>query len=178
MKSFISIVRSELKTIISSIAGAILILLFLVIWRTFDTETFLFLQICATSLFAYVTIMLFRITGKRSIFLNPELAVIAISFVIITTLTLNIDRSRSVFVLKWVNELSSSSPVKVEEIVKFKDLSPLDTAVVAQRLDEQEQLGLLDEVGNGYKLSVFGNLFVKFASAFAKLMNLSGFARA
>ena len=120
----------------------------MVIWRTFDTETFLFLQICATSLFAYVTIMLFRITGKRSIFLNQELAVIAISFVIITTLTLNIDRSRSVFVLKWVNELSSSSPVKIEEIVKFKDLSPLDTAVVAQRLDEQEQLGLLDEVGN------------------------------
>ena len=160
MKTFISIVRSELKTIISSLGGTILILLFLVIWRTFDTETFLFLQICATSLFAYVTIMLFRITGKRSIFLNQELAVIAISFV------------------KWVNELSSSSPVKIEEIVKFKDLSPLDTAVVAQRLDEQEQLGLLDEVGNGYKLSVFGNLFVKFASAFAKLMNLSGFARA
>lgn len=178
MKSFISIVRSELKTIISSIAGAILILLFLVIWRTFDTETFLFLQICATSLFAYVTIMLFRITGKRSIFLNQELAVIAISFVIITTLTLNIDRSRSVFVLKWVNELSSSSPVKIEEIVKFKDLSLLDTAVVTQRLDEQEQLGLLDEVGNGYKLSVVGNIFIKFASAFAKLMNLSGFARA
>ena len=70
------------------------------------------------------------------------------------------------------------SPVKIEENEKLKDLSPLDTAVVAQRLDEQEQLGLLDEVGNGYKLSVFGNLFVKFASAFAKLMNLSGFARA
>lgn len=170
--------RSELKIIISSIACASLILLFLVIWRTFDTETFLFLQICATSLFAYVAIMLFRIGGKRSIFHNQELAVIAISFVIITTLTLNIDRSRSVFVLKWVNELSSSSPVKIEEIVKFKDLSPLDAAVVAQRLDEQEQLGLLDEVGNGYKLSVFGNLFVKFASAFAKVMNLSGFARA
>ena len=119
MKSFISIVRSELKTIISSLAGAILILLFLVIWRTFDTETFLFLQICATSLFAYVALMLIRITGKRSIFLNQELAVIAISFVIITTLTLNIDRSRSVFVLKWVNELSSSSSVKIEEIVKF-----------------------------------------------------------
>lgn len=68
--------------------------------------------------------------------------------------------------------------MKIEEIVKFKHLSPLDTAVVAQRLDEQEQLGLLDEVDNGYKLSVFGNLFVKFASAFAKLMNLGGFVRA
>jgi len=178
LKNIVTVVRNELSTIFSSFAGAILVFLSLAIWRTFDNTTFIFVQICTSCFLVYIGLMIFRISGKKNIFVNRELAVVAISFIIITSFALNIDRSRSVFVLKWVNELSISSSVQIEEIAEFKNLSPLDSAAVAQRLDEQKQLGMLREVGDGYELSLLGKIFIKLASVIAKVMNLDGFVKA
>jgi hypothetical protein len=178
LRNLLNVITDEIKSISQFLFITLLIFLAIAVWRMFDTKTFLFLQISFVCFLFYLLLLLSRLSNAKSSFAHKELTAALLSFVILTTLVLNIDRSRSVFVLKWVNELSVSRVVNVDDIYKYKQLGPSDVSAVSQRLNEQEQMRILKKVGSGYELTRFGKLFIKTAFLLAKILSLKGFTEA
>jgi predicted transcriptional regulator len=98
-----------------------------------------------------------------------------ISFTLLTSLALNIDRSRSVLVIKWVYQLSSHSTTNIDEIASFKNLALNEIPAIEQRLKEQSEIGLLREQSANYSLSLAGKLFVAFANFLSNILKLNGY---
>jgi hypothetical protein len=115
-------------------------------------------------------------SGKFSrVFSGRELISVIIAFTVASSLTLNIDRSRSFSSLKWVYELQTSGPVEVSDLREFKKLSSEDFKAVNQRIEEQIQLGFLREGTEGVVLTKRGEAIIWIAKLVARFCNLTGF---
>lgn len=165
--------RKEFEKLLSGILISALILVLLGVWRIFDEQTFLFSQIVLLSFATYF--LLLNLRTSPSLFKGNELVSVLIAFTLISTLTLNIDRSRSVFVIKWVSTLSSTSPTTLDEIIKYKNFTASESSAIMQRLAEQEQIGMLNKSPTGYRLTFLGNCFIKVSQFLAKVLHLKGF---
>jgi hypothetical protein len=95
-----------------------------------------------------------------------------LSLLVLPYTLLNVDRSRSFYVLSWVDQGS----VFVENgqiILEVKSAESADITGVDLRLKEQEQRGLIRE-GNGiYKVTNIGKMTLWIANLLAKLFNLT-----
>lgn len=163
----------EFRKVLLGIICTVFSLFILSIWRHYDSETFLFIQIICVTFFSYLFFL--TVESKIKYFNGNSLVAALISFTLVTSLALNIDRSRSVQVIKWVYQLSSHSAVSIEEIARFKDLTLNEIPAIEQRLKEQHDLGLLHEQDENYSLSFSGNLFIKIANFLSKVLELSGY---
>lgn len=145
------------------------------IWRFFDTKTFIFIQIILCS-FLFLIIKyakrLFRFKVNKDT--GNELLSVAIAFILITSTLINIDRSRSVFVLKWVNQYGQSG-TSIEELQKSKNFSSSEKSAVEQRIREQEQMKLLNSKNGKVYISELGKIAIFLFERIAALENLQGY---
>lgn len=161
-----------------SMGVTLLLLAVLAIWRYFETNTFLFIQIIVCSIILLSLFYLLRLSGSKLKFFNGnELLIIAISFIVVTFLLLNIDRSRSFFLLKWVDS-SGSNGITVQEIQKQKNLSEADLIAVRQRIKEQDQSGFLIVRNERIYISREGKVLVFIFRNVARIENLTGYGKA
>lgn len=164
----------DAKTLLLGFATSIFALMLLGVWRRLDFTTFLFIQILTLTFLLYVTL---SFIGKHriSFIASRELSIVLIVFLVATSTTLNIDRSRSFATLKWVSQIQDSGPVKIEEIRIAKGLSAEEAMAVEQRIHEQVQLGSLIETPEGVSLSRMGAVILWIAENIATLCNLKGY---
>ena len=156
----------------------LLLLAVLAIWRYFETNTFIFIQIIVCSIILLSVLYLLRLSNSKFKFFNGnELLIIAISFIVVTFLLLNIDRSRSFFLLKWVDS-SGSNGITVQEIQKQKNLSESDLVAVEQRIQEQSQSGFLIVRNERIYISQEGKVLVFIFRNLARVENLAGYSKA
>ena len=113
-------------------------------------------------------------SSKNSIRLLSYVNIIGLmlSLLVMPYTLLNVDRSRSFYVLSWVDQ----GRVSLENgrlVLEVKSTESADIAGVDLRLKEQEQRGLIQQ-GNGiYKVTNMGKLTLRIANLLAKLFNLT-----
>jgi hypothetical protein len=177
MKSFIASLKSDFQVILRGFFFSIPALLLLSLMRLLSPQNFLFKQILWVTLILYLLLLIPQVTEKLKV--ERQRVVLAlIVFSILSTLLLNIDRSRSVFVLKWTSEVSKSGLATPESIVSYKGFEPSYIEPIRQRLDEQRQLGTVSQDMSGYRLTLFGKVILKISHAISILSSLDGFRKA
>lgn len=177
MKSLIAALKSDFQVILRGFFFSIPALLLLSLIRFLFPQNFLFKQILWVTLIVYLLLLLPKVTEKLKI--ERQRVVLAlIVFSVLSTLLLNIDRSRSVFVLKWASEVSKSGLATPESIVSYKGFEPSYIEPIRQRLDEQRQLGTISRDMSGYHLTLFGKFILTISYAISMLSSLDGFRNA
>jgi hypothetical protein len=173
------LISRELKTILISVLTTILGFLLLGLWRFFQDSTFLFTQILTVTVGLGFVIYLisFMLENRVSALLQSrELAIIVLSFTLLSFFTLNIDRSRSFFLLKWVSE-TSDQRTTLQEIGKSQNFSIKDMQDFKQRIQEQKESGTLKEENGQIKVTVLGSAIVAVSKFIAKVLSLNGFLK-
>ena len=173
------LIRRELKTILISVLITIIGLLLLGLWRFFQDSTFLFIQILTVTagLGFVIYLISFMLENRVSAILRSrELAIIVLSFTLLSFFTLNIDRSRSFFLLKWVSE-SSDQRTTLQEIGISQNFSIKDMQDFKQRIQEQKESGTLKEENGQIKVTTLGSAIVAVSKFIAKVLSLNGFLK-
>ncbi len=123
---------------------------------------------------------LLQLTSKiRTLRLNNySLNVIILSsvlfFVIAQSTVLTIDRSRSFFVLSWVESSKISFTSKAIDLSLVTSNEKYSTSAIELRLQEQIDRKLIYTNSQSYELTALGRLVLFSANSFAKLFNLTG----
>ena len=94
-----------------------------------------------------------------------------ISTIVFPYSLVNIDRSRSFFVLSWVDhgKISVNSGEITLSVISHESV---DKIGVLQRLNEQEQRGLVNKKDNSFEVTDYGKFMLRIANFLAKLFNL------
>lgn len=94
-----------------------------------------------------------------------------VSVLILPYALLNVDRSRSFYVLSWVdqNKISKSGD---QFLVQVQSSESLDIRGVKQRVEEQQQRGLIRENNGVYQVTEIGSFMLGVANFLAELFNL------
>jgi hypothetical protein len=154
----------------------------LALWRMTDPKIDLFSQILCISILVFFTALLLIIYANKSkqrrrvskkIFFIP--LVMALIFYNLTTATLiNIDRSRSFYVLAWLDAglLTVDSQGNMRNFAISKEAMNMDA--ISERLEEHR--GRLF-VTNDNRLSLLGKETVKASNFLAKVFSLDGWFR-
>ena len=179
MKTLNSLFRREFLTILLSVIFTCIALIFLAILRQFDDVTFLFLQILfITILVAILVYGLSFIPLSRftAVFHGRELAITLIVFTLLSFTTLNIDRSRTFYLLKWVS-IAGEAGTSTTDMAKKYNFSGQDIIDIRQRVEEQTESRSIVEVDGKLKLTLLGKLIVNTSTFIANFANLSGYPR-
>ena len=170
--------RTEIRKILTGIVTTLLAMLVIAVWRQFDTNTFIFLQILlVTLLIAILCYALSENIYLKKFLHQNELVAALIPFVIVSFLLLNIDRSRSIYVVKWVGA-NQNVGVTLEELRTSKNLTPSEFSAIQQRISEQVQSGTLIEADSKIRLTARGKFMLKVIETVAKIENLTGYSKA
>ena len=97
-----------------------------------------------------------------------------IMFIIGPNTLLNIDRSRSFYVLSWVNSHSIKIGSNDELIINVKSPEKSNSIAIRERLQEQTERGLIHSNGNKYELTWKGKMAYQIAEVLAKFFALQG----
>ena len=87
---------------------------------------------------------------------------------------LNIDRSRSFYVLSWVKDGNVHIKDNGLILTGVKSHEALDPDAIESRLNEQLSRGLINKLNGDYKLTFRGSLMVKIADTLSALFKLQG----
>ena len=90
---------------------------------------------------------------------------------------LNIDRSRSFYLNKWIS-VSGQQGITVEHLAKKYNLSPQDFDDLVQRVGEQKESRTIVEMDGKLHLTLLGKIIVAVSSFIAQFTNLNGYPRA
>lgn len=84
---------------------------------------------------------------------------------------LNVDRSRSFYVLSWVdqNKISKSGN---QILIQVQSSESLDIVGIKQRVEEQQQRGFIRENNGVYQVTEIGSFMLGVANLLAELFNL------
>ena len=147
------------------------------VWRLFDRTTLLFLQILVCSCITYFLVIAFSNCALLNSLSANRLLVLVLTFTLSTTLLLNVDRSRSVYVLKAVDQsveiINSVSGTPKQSSNKLVEDSDVDAFQI--RLDEQVELGTLKKKSTSYELTWLGFSLVRLFDVSAQLFSLRGY---
>ena len=147
--------------------------------QIFEWDIPLLEQIVIVAILVSVLVKLIISMLQERIWLNYFRAVTLESIVIGFLLTIlllsntliNIDRSRSFYVISWVNN-GSVRLVDNELKLSVNSSEAADIAAISMRLDEQVERGLLLKRGNTFEISGRGRLTLKIANTLAYLFDL------
>jgi len=178
IKEILKRLASDCKTFVYGFLASLVLLAVLGIWRIFDTDMFIFIQIVSATILLYLVSLLAPFMKPLQGVIGREFLIILIAFTITSTLLLNIDRSRSVFLVKWVYENSKEAPIPIEDLIKLKNLSATEGLSITQRVGEQGQMAFIKESGSGLEVTLAGRLFIQMSSFISKLLNLKGYQSA
>jgi hypothetical protein len=148
-------------------------LLILYVWRSINSSWFLFLQVISGSLILYFSLLVS--SGRFNFFRGKELVATLMAFIIVAVLFLNIDRSRSFYLLKWVNQYSVNGFATLETILVTKGFDDVQAQALKQRLKEQAESATLSVEGEKIRLTVLGRIIVSISNFFAGVFRLNGY---
>ena len=139
----------------------------------------LFEEIILTAVVGSIfTFFVFAYLKNRNIFNEPVrmisyLTVIGLflSVLVFPYSLVNIDRSRSFYVLSWVN-LNKVQIESGELILSVNSSESVDKRGVLLRLNEQEQRGLVSEMEGAYQVTRYGKFLLRIANLLAHLFHL------
>jgi hypothetical protein len=143
----------------------------------------LFEEIIVVTIFQILVFLIIigRFTGILRLFHVTNKEALAICFVAALVFfdvgqftLLNIERSRSFYVIAWVAEgkvNSTTSGVITQGVQSFEALNP---AAVSQRVIENKDRGLFIVKGGKYQLTTLGQAFLKLSNFLAKNYRLRG----
>jgi hypothetical protein len=177
LNKLLNLLKRELRFLLITGFLTAFAFILLALWRVFDSNTFTFHQIILICLVIGASIYFFTFFGKGGIariLSGKELAAILIIFTFLSFLILNVDRSRSVYLLKWV-EMSSSSGISEEELSNRIGFSKIEKSDFKQRINEQISSGTIRLDQDKLKLTLSGTLLTKFFNFLAKFENLKGY---
>jgi hypothetical protein len=155
--------------VLSILSAAVLFII-----RKISQSSLLFEQVNFSVVLVCTIFLLFRpVSSERFTFVNLRgylITGLAMAF-LLNTLFLNIDRSRSFYVLAWV------SNGQVENVAgKVKVSSPSVEAINQKaakiRIEEAQSRGLLDIENNQYRLTLVGELLLSSSNILANLFEL------
>jgi hypothetical protein len=180
MKSFMVVISREITTVAISLCLTLVSLLILAFVRFFDNSTFLFLQLLLITFL--ISLLIYGLSGISSHRLKidlrgRELAITSIVFLMLSFSVLNIDRSRSFYLIKWIS-ISGHQGTTTTQISDKYNLSPQDAKDLAQRVKEQKESRTIVEVDGKLHLTLLGKVIVTVSSWIAQLTNLNGYPRA
>lgn len=178
IKIILNRLASDCKTFFYGFLVSLILFAILGLWRIFDTDMFIFIQIVLATILLYLVSLIAPFMRPLQRVVGREFLIILIAFTITSTLLLNIDRSRSVFLVKWVYENSKEAPIPIEDLIKLKNLSTTEGLSIAQRVGEQGQMVFIKEGGSGLEVTLAGRIFIQMSSFISKLLNLKGYQSA
>jgi hypothetical protein len=165
---------------ITKIFGGLIFLLFnfllIGLWRLYDVKTFLFLQIVITHSLSLLICYLFSALRKPK-WKGQELLMFFMSLFLVSVMLLNIDRSRSVFLLKWAHEAGAVG-IKSSALAEESSLKSDNKQDYLLRINEQVQSKNLKIENNYVKISTQGKFLINLFRLIAKVERLNGFKTA
>ena len=156
--------------------------LILVLIRNFAFSTRLFDQIILSSV---LYTLLFLISKKRLTILTTNsteylawVLLLAVSFSFASSASLlNIDRSRSFYVLGWVEDGRVSGSLNEPDLVKVVSAEKSDLAAIKIRLSEQIQRGLMKNENGKFFLTTSGSFLVRLSDGLAVIFKLTNWSK-
>lgn len=114
----------------------------------------------------------------KNIFDVSQILLIALVFFTITTSTLvNVDRSRSIYVLSWISEGRVELNNNFIGLDQVRSKEKMNIDGVKQRINEQIERGLVTQSGNKLELNKSGLVIVLISKFVAKVFNLNGWEK-
>jgi hypothetical protein len=156
----------------------------LIVWRGFQPTTLLFDQFLLITILVLVVSLIylkfnidrFHIKEQNQLVATLMSITIALSyFSVVQYYVLTVDRSRSIFILNWVDKGkifygSTGVTVLPTNLEEMKVVSS-----VGQRINEHRQRGLIGLDAKGrYNLTYAGKIILKTSEATASIFNLNG----
>jgi predicted PurR-regulated permease PerM len=146
----------------------------------------LFEQLILTSILAAIFIfaifyLLRRVNKRQNQNFTDYIYLIIVASLLFAFLApnciLNIDRSRSFYVLSWVdqNEISFGADGKL--VTSIKSPEALNISGVRERISEQINRGLIVRDKNRLSLTFSGRIVLRFSNFVAQIYNLDGWFR-
>lgn len=152
----------------------------LALWRHFNPNIFSFHQIliiCFMNLIFLYLLETLKPNSFTSFFHGKELIVVLISFLIVSFLVLNVDRSRSFYLIRWV-EISEPHGTSIYKIADKYDLSNQEVKDFNLRIREQVSSGTISISRGTMHLTLMGKLLANLFSFTAKFESLNGYPKA
>ena len=152
------------------------LLIGVLIVRRYTNSSLLFDQINYISLAAFIIYIAYaRILRIHSAKFFLYCAAITISISMLTGLILlNVDRSRSLYVIGWVHHDLVTIDNGTFDFSKIKSQEKLNEAAIIQRISEHETRNLMFEESNNLKLTFMGNFYYRIANLLSQFFNLTG----
>ncbi len=175
----ITFLKEEIKKILFGLLFSAVMLLFLALLRSLTVSTFLFSQIVLVSILMLILTYILSIShGRINRIRGNEIYLVLFAFTIASFLLLNVDRSRSVYLLKWVDAAGAKGISSSELTSKATD-NDLGTLALKQRIAEQIESGNLERVSGDYlRVTTQGKILNQISKLTAKFFNLTGYNRA
>lgn len=170
-------IKEETITLVVAISITIIGFCLLAFIRIFDPNTFLFIQILILSILLLITLYSYttKRKGKLGVTLRGrELISVVIMFTLLSFSLLNIDRSRSVYLLKWVS-VSEKSELTSQEFINSRANSKLDVRDLTQRVQEQKSIRTISIYEDQIKLTSLGKIIVWTSNFAGSFQNLKGY---
>jgi thiol:disulfide interchange protein len=175
----IKFLKEETKKILFGLLFTLVMLIVVALLRSITVSTFLFSQIVFVSVLMLFMTYFWSISRWRNSHIRGnEIYLILFAFTITSFLLLNVDRSRSVYLLKWV-DAAGTKGISSSELASKASANDLGITALEQRIAEQIETGNLKKDSKGYLRSTnqgkIFNLISKFTAGF---LNLTGYTRA
>lgn len=172
-----NLVKREGITLAVALSVTLIGFCVLAVVRLIDSETFLFIQILVLS--GLLLFSLYLLSSNPHAYLGSivrgrELVSVLVMFTFLSFSLLNIDRSRSIYLLKWIS-VSESSSLTPKDFIDSHAQSEQDIRDLTQRLHEQEALGSVSLDSDSLNLTALGQIIVTFSYFLAKFESLDGF---
>ena len=143
--------------------------------RVFFPNDFQYIQHIISFIITFFVAVLYFYVRKDSIIeYLAVLIVLLLFFNVLTTLSMNIDRSRSVEVIVLV-QVAEKKEISFQEVLEDRAIIDKDVDSYIQRFDEQSQMKLISGDTKNPKLTFLGRIFLNVAGHLASIWNLDGF---
>lgn len=163
--------------ILRSILFSLIYLCLFTLSRIFFRSYFQYLEHLVTLFLTFVFAIIYFQLRKSSIIEYLATSVLLlISFNIFTTLSMNIDRSRSVEVILLTKEAEKNN-ISFQKILEANRVNYIEVDAYIQRFKEQSQMKLISGDIQKPKLSFLGRNFLEFSEFLAKVWKLEGFSQ-
>jgi hypothetical protein len=136
----------------------------------------LFVSINLVFIFLCFPLVVFFLGAKEYRYTTLLTFIIALLFFYqsATSILINIDRSRSFYVLAWIDryEIKSDVTTNPYESVQSPEKNSIES--IQKRVLEQESRGLISDNGSEFRLTRLGKVTLRVSNFFAKTFNLQG----
>ena len=158
-------IRKYTRNLGISIYNFIIFSIILFILKNLDLFS-LFETLLITCFIYYLIAQLHKIEKNKTIILT------LIFYFVYSFLLINIDRSRSFYIISWVKnyQISSDYPYDLSQI---KSSEAINQFAINQRLTEQINRQLISDEGKFLKVTELGNLVLNLSNLLARVFNLN-----